>query len=53
MPEVKIPTAREWMTSKYMALTPETDLLVALGRMADKSVSAALVVDAGRRWEDG
>ena len=47
MPEVKIPTAREWMTSKYMALTPETDLLVALGRMADKSVSAALVVDPG------
>jgi CBS domain-containing protein len=47
MAEVKIPTAREWMTSKYMALTPETDLLVALGRMADKSVSAALVVEAG------
>ena len=47
MPDVKIPTAREWMTRKYMSLAPETDLLEALGRMADKSVSAALVVEAG------
>jgi CBS domain-containing protein len=47
MPDVKIPTAREWMTSKYMALTPETDLLEALGQLADKSISAALVVEEG------
>jgi CBS domain-containing protein len=47
MPEVKIPTAREWMARKYMTLSPEMELLEGLGRLADKGVSAALVVDAG------
>ena len=45
MTEVKIPIASEWMTSDYMPLRPESELLQAIRRMAAKAISAALVVD--------
>ena len=45
MTEVKIPTAREWMTRDTMTLRPEAELLQAIRQMASKAISAALVVD--------
>lgn len=46
MAEVKIPTAREWMTTDVLEIEPELDLLEAIGAMADRSVTGAIVVDS-------
>ena len=47
MTEVKIPTAREWMTRDTMTLRPDAELLQAIRQMASKEISAALSIPLG------
>lgn len=49
MPDLKIPTARDWMTKQYLAVSPETDVFDAIDRLVKTGLSAAPVVDADGR----
>jgi CBS domain-containing protein len=49
MTEVEIPVARDWMSSEFMVLKPEMELLEAIRQMADEGAAGALVVDENEK----